>query len=254
MKTWEGLRSKNYMIKNIIIAVGITVLMLWIFSALMNSALATNDVSNAGATDNTQTTSSGSNTAITGGYSSSSSTTYQSGSTSSTSTTNTTNNSTANNSYTGDTRVVPSASAPSISAMSQDLCTTGVSGGIQKFGLGASVGITKRDMNCERMKLSKLLYDFNMKVAAVSILCQDARVFQAMDHAGTPCPFQGKIGDEARDEWKKYDKQRPDYEEYVSALRYMEKVDNEITEGFDVKEKYILDSNGEPTNVINNHR
>jgi len=223
MKTWEGLRSKNYMIKNIIIAVGITVLMLWIFSALMNSALATNDVSNAGATDNTQTTSSGSNTAITGGYSSSSSTTYQSGSTSSTSTTNTTNNSTANNSYTGDTRVVPSASAPSISAMSQDLCTTGVSGGIQKFGLGASVGITKRDMNCERMKLSKLLYDFNMKVAAVSILCQDARVFQAMDHAGTPCPFQGKIGVEARDEWKKYDKQRPDYEEYVSALRYMEK-------------------------------
>ena len=121
MKTWEGLRSKNYMIKNIIIAVGITILMLWIFSALMNSALATNDVSNAGATDNTQTTSSGSNTAITGGYSSSSSTTYQSGSTSSTSTTNTTNNSTANNSYTGDTRVVPSASAPSISAMSQDL-------------------------------------------------------------------------------------------------------------------------------------
>ena len=250
MKTWEDLRSKNYMIKNIIIAVGITVLMLWIFSALMNSALATNDVSNAGATDNTQTTSSGSNTAITGGYSSSSSTTYQSGSTSSTSTTNTTNNSTANNSYTGDTRVVPSASAPSISAMSQDLCTVGVGLGIQKPLIGGSIGITKRDMNCERMKLSKLLFDFNMKVAAVSILCQDSRVFSAMAHAGTPCPFNGKIGDEALDEWNKYDKQRPDYEEYVEALRYMEKIDNEILEDIDAKDKYILDSNGEPTNIL----
>jgi hypothetical protein len=100
------------------------------------------------------------------------------------------------------------------------------------------------------MKLSKLLYDFNMKVAAVSILCQDSRVFQAMEHAGTPCPFQGKIGDEARDEWRKYDKQRPDYEEYVSALRYMEKVDNEILEDIDAKDKYILDGNGEPTNIL----
>ena len=67
-----------------------------------------------------------------------------------------------------------------------------------------------------------------MKVAAVSILCQDARVFQAMMHAGTPCPFNGRIGDDAREEWKKYDKQRPDYEEYTKALRYMERVDNKI--------------------------
>ena len=120
--------------------------------------------------------------------------------------------------------------------MSQDLCTTGVSGGIQKFGLGASVGITKRDMNCERMKLSKLLYDFNMKVAAVSILCQDARVFQSMIQAGTPCPFQGKIGTDALAEWTKYDKQRPDYDEYVKALKYMERVDDKITKQLEVKE------------------
>ena len=136
--------------------------------------------------------------------------------------------------------------------MSQDLCTTGVSGGIQKFGLGASVGITKRDMNCERMKLSKLLYDFNMKVAAVSILCQDARVFQAMEHAGTPCPFQGKIGESAREEWKKYDKQRPDYEEYVAALRYMEKVDKKIVDNLEAgetNEQIIIDSNGNPINL-----
>jgi len=232
--------------KNIFIIVGVTIAMLWVFGALFDAAIADNDVTSSGATTNDQVNSSGSNTAITGGYNSESTTNYQSGSSSSTTTNSTTNN----NSYTGDTRVVPSASAPSISAMSQDLCVVGVSGGLQQFGLGASIGITKRDMNCERMKLSKLLYDFNMKVAAVSILCQDARVFQSMMHAGTPCPFNGKIGNDALEEWNKYDQQRPDYEEYVSALRYMEEVDNEILEGLDDKESYILDGNGEPTNIL----
>ena len=250
MKTWEDSRSKNYMIRNIIIAVGITVLMLWAFSALMDNAMA--DVTGSGATTNTQSTTgtSATNTAITGGYHSEATTNYQTGSSQTTSTTNTTNNN--NNSYTGDTRTVPSASAPSISAMSQDLCTVGVGIGIQKPLIGGSIGITKRDMNCERMKLAKLLFDFNMKVSAVSILCQDARVFAAMENAGTPCPWS-KIGDSALEEWNKYDKQRPDYEEYTKALRYIEKVNN-TTEGLDDKEKYILDSNGEPTNVINNHR
>ena len=232
--------------KNILIIVCVVVVMLWVFGSLMDQAMADNDVTSSGATTNDQVNSSGSNTAITGGYNSESTTNYQSGSSSSTTTNATTNN----NSYTGDTRVVPSASAPSISAMSQDLCVVGVSGGLQKFGLGASIGVTKRDMNCERMKLSKLLYDFNMKVAAVSILCQDARVFQSMAHAGTPCPFNGKIGSEALAEWNKYDKQRPDYEEYTKALRYMEKVDAEILEGLDDKESYILDSNGKPTNIL----
>ena len=206
----------------------------------LSIAMADNDVTSSGATTNDQVNSSGSNTAITGGYNSESTTNYQSGSSSSTTTNSTTNN----NSYTGDTRTVPSASAPGISAMSQDLCTVGVSLGIQKPLIGGSIGITKRDMNCERMKLSKLLFDFNMKVAAVSILCQDARVFSAMAHAGTPCPFNGRIGSEALEEWNKYDKQRPDYEEYTKALRYMEEVDSQITEAMDDKEAYIVDGNG----------
>ena len=236
------------MLKNVSIAVVITTIFLWGLSTMMDSAIAA--VTGAGATTNTQSTtgSSATNTAITGGYHSEATTNYQSGSSSSTTTNNSTTNN--NNSYTGDTRTVPSASAPGISAMSQDLCTVGVGLGIQKPLIGGSIGITKRDMNCERMKLSKLLFDFNMKVAAVSILCQDSRVFSAMAHAGTPCPFNGKIGDEALDEWNKYDKQRPDYEEYVAALRYMERVDNEILEDIDAKDKYILDSNGEPTNIL----
>ena len=89
------------------------------------------DVTGAGSTTNTQSTTgtSATNTAITGGYHSEATTNYQSGSSQNTTTTNTTNNN--NNSYTGDTRTVPSASAPGISAMSQDLCTVGVGIGIQ---------------------------------------------------------------------------------------------------------------------------
>ena len=231
---------------NALIIAGVTIVMLWVFGALMNSAMADNDVTSSGATTNDQVNSSGSNTAITGGYNSESTTNYNSGSSSNATTNNTTNN----NSYTGDTRTVPSASSPGISAMSQDLCVVGVGVGIQKPLIGGSIGITKRDMNCERMKLSKLLFDFNMKVAAVSILCQDARVFSAMAHAGTPCPFNGKIGGDALEEWNKYDQERPDYEEYTKTLRYMEKVDAKILEGLDDKESYILDSNGEPTNIL----
>jgi len=229
------------MLRSLSAAVLITLVML--FS--INHAMADGDLTSSGATTNDQVNSTGSNTAITGGYTSTSSTTYQSGSSSSTSTTSTTNN----NSYTGDTRTVPSASAPGISAMSQDLCTVGVGLGIQKPLIGGSIGLTKRDMNCERMKLSKLLFDFNMKVAAVSILCQDARVFSAMAHAGTPCPFNGKIGTEALEEWNKYDQERPDYEEYTKTLRYMEKVDAQITEAMDDKEAYIVDGSGNPVQL-----
>ena len=118
------------------------------------------DSTNSGATTNTQSNTSGSNTAITGGYSAETTTTYQSGSSSNTTTTNTTN------AYSGDSRVVNSASAPSMSAMSQDLCVVGISVGVQKFGLGISGGTYRTDENCERIKLSKVLNDLGMKVAA----------------------------------------------------------------------------------------
>ena len=66
-----------------------------------------------------------------------------------------------------------------------------------------SAGATVRDMNCERLKNAKTLYDMGMKVAAVSVMCGDERVFSAMMMAGTPCPFMGKIGDEAKELWEK---------------------------------------------------
>ena len=167
----------------------------------------------------TQTNVSGSNTAIEGGYTGGA-TTYESGS-SSTSTTNNTSNSDIKSSP-------PTASAPSFSSMSQDVCSSGASAGIQTFGVGVSAGKHFRDLNCERIKLSKVLYDFGMKVGAVALLCQDERVFEAMINAGTPCPIDGRIGKEAMALWKKYDHERPDYETYIQRMKKRKVVDIEI--------------------------
>ena len=169
--------------------------------------------------DTTQTNTSGSNTAIEGGYESTSTTTYETGS-SSTSTTNNTTNS--------DIRSAPpSAAAPSYNSMTQDVCAVGVSGGIQTFGVGVSGGKHVIDKNCERLKLARILNDFGMKVAAVAILCQDERVFESMIQAGTPCPIDGRIGKEAQALWSKYDHERPDYKTYVKRMDDRKKIDEE---------------------------
>ena len=122
-----------------------------------------------------------------------------------TTTVNTTTDSKSDVKTEGKTIVIsppPSAISPSVGSSSSDLCTTGVSGAVQTQILGISTGEMVRDENCERLKISKTLYDMGMKVAAVSVLCQDRRVYDAMEMAGTPCPFLGKIGEQAADEWK----------------------------------------------------
>ena len=97
----------------------------------------------------------------------------------------------------------PSAIAPSIgSSYSQDLCTTGVSGAVQTQIFGISGGKSITDTNCERIKLSKTMYDMGMRVAAVALMCQDDRVWTAMKMAGTPCPYEGMIGEEAGAAWE----------------------------------------------------
>ena len=96
----------------------------------------------------------------------------------------------------------PSAISPQISASNSDLCTVGVAGAVQTQILGISAGRTVRDMNCEKLKNAKTMYGMGMKVAAVSVMCQDERVFDAMLNAGTPCPKDGKVGDAARLAWE----------------------------------------------------
>ena len=96
----------------------------------------------------------------------------------------------------------PSAIAPTINTSNSDLCTFGVAGAVQTQILGISTGTQITDDNCERLKNAKTLYDMGMKVAAVSVMCQDERVFNAMMHAGTPCPYDGMIGEEAKQAWE----------------------------------------------------
>jgi hypothetical protein len=96
----------------------------------------------------------------------------------------------------------PTAVAPTITSINNDLCAVGVSGAAQTQILGIAIGSTFTDKNCERLKLAGRLYDMGMKVAAVSTLCQDERVFTAMMNAGTPCPVDGKIGEQAKIIWE----------------------------------------------------
>jgi hypothetical protein len=112
-------------------------------------------------------------------------------------------------------RTPSTASAPSIMNSNQDVCSFAASAAIQSQILGIAGGTSIRDMNCERLKLSRALYRMGMKVAAVSMLCQDERVFQAMEMAGTPCPYMGKIGIEAAKEWLNNPEKRPDYEKWL---------------------------------------
>jgi hypothetical protein len=128
----------------------------------------------------------------------------------------------------------PTAVAPAMmSGGNSDLCTTGVSAGVQTQILGIAAGGTVTDLNCERIKLAKNLFDMGMKVAAVSTLCQDARVFSAMEMAGTPCPFMGEIGPKAAAAWEAMPGMRPDYEEYLQKRDYVQKLEEAIANGED---------------------
>ncbi len=125
------------------------------------------------------------------------------------------NDTTVDSNSTSTTTVIsppPSAISPSINNASSDLCTVGVSGAVQTQILGISAGSTVRDMNCEKLKNASLLYDMGMKVAAVSVMCQDPRIFTAMMNAGTPCPIDGMIGEQAKDAWNNPENEsiRPD--------------------------------------------
>jgi hypothetical protein len=99
----------------------------------------------------------------------------------------------------------PTAVSPQFSAgNNSDLCTIGVAGAVQTQILGISAGTTFTEENCIRLKNAKVMYDMGMKVAAVSVMCQDKKVFAAMMHAGTPCPYNGKIGAEAKLGWESH--------------------------------------------------
>lgn len=104
----------------------------------------------------------------------------------------------------------PSAISPTINTSNSDLCTFGVAGAVQTQILGVSTGTQITDDNCEMLKNAKTLYDMGMKVAAVSVMCQDQRVFDAMMNAGTPCPKDGLVGAEAKAAWESAELSSPE--------------------------------------------
>jgi hypothetical protein len=103
----------------------------------------------------------------------------------------------------------PTAVAPAITIINSDVCAVGYSGAAQTQILGIAFGGSVTDKNCERLKLARGVYDMGMKVAAVSIMCQDERVFSAMMNAGTPCPVDGKIGEQAKAIWESDPDRKP---------------------------------------------
>jgi len=180
---WKQIKMSGWLLFILILIYGFT------------DALA--DVTSSGATTNTQTSTSGSQTAITGGYNSDTTTTYQSGSSSTTNAT--TNNSTSN---AASRTPVNMASAPGMSVYGQDSCVIPLAAGVTVIGFSGSFGSYMVDKECERRKSTSVLAKLGMKVAAISLMCQEENVWQSMWDAGTPCPIDGLIGEKAKARWE----------------------------------------------------
>lgn len=123
----------------------------------------------------------------------------------------------------------PTANSPSVVVNNSDVCKTAVAGAVQTQILGISSGITVTDENCERIKLSRSLYSMGMKVAAVSTLCADPRVWDAMYMAGTVCPYMGEIGDTARSKWEENPDMIPEGSEVYKKVEMVKKEENKTT-------------------------
>ena len=128
----------------------------------------------------------------------------------------------------------PTANSPSVVVNNSDVCKTAVAGAVQTQILGISSGITVTDENCERIKLSRSLYSMGMKVAAVSTLCADPRVWDAMYMAGTVCPYMGSIGEEAREKWEANSDMIPEGSEVFKKVEMVKQETNKksgLTDG-----------------------
>ena len=157
--------------------------------------------------DTNQTTTSGSNTAIDGGYTSTTTNNYSAATAvDQSSTSNTTSNIRSS---------VPTASSAPLSS-SLDTCSLSMSMGVQTFSLGVSGATTYTDEHCQMLKEVKLLSDIGMRTAAIALLCNSSeRVAFAMTSANTICPvfLNGKslLGQKALAVYNKYPRIRPDY-------------------------------------------
>jgi len=137
----------------------------------------------------------------------------------------------------------PTANSPSVVVNNSDVCTSGYSGSVQTQVLGISSGITIKDTNCEMIKLSRSLFGMGMKVAAVSTLCADYRIFDAMWMSSTFCPYMGAIGEDAKQGWLDNPAMVPKGSQVFEALKKEEekilKKEHIVERHNDIK-KYII--------------
>ena len=104
----------------------------------------------------------------------------------------------------------------------------GISGSVSSSLVGVSGGKHVIDEDCVRIKYAKVLHDFGMKVASITLLCQKKEVFMAMAEANTFCPHQGKIGEDENSSSESYPELRPDDKEWKKRSEYKAKIDLQI--------------------------
>jgi hypothetical protein len=66
-------------------------------------------------------------------------------------------------------RTPSTANAPSVVINNQDVCSYAASAAVQTQILGIAGGTAIKDLNCERLKLSRAMYRMGMKVGAIMI-------------------------------------------------------------------------------------
>ena len=70
-----------------------------------------------------------------------------------------------------------------------DSCLKSVAGGVSSLKIGISTGKYQQDEECNRRKDAAVLYTLNMKIAAITRMCQSDSTWLAMFESGTPCPL-----------------------------------------------------------------
>ena len=104
---------------------------------------------------------------------------------------NTTNTNTNQYNGAGSASEIPVASAvaPSLMSGGNDSCLKSTSGGVSTLQVGVSAGAYRLDEHCNRRKDAQMLFTLNMKIAAITRMCQSDDNWLSMFESGTPCPL-----------------------------------------------------------------
>jgi hypothetical protein len=82
----------------------------------------------------------------------------------------------------------PTANAPTIMNNNSDICKVGVGASVQNNVVGVATGVVIDDELCQKLKLSRSMYAYGMKVAAVSILVSRCKSVGCDDGCRNPMP------------------------------------------------------------------